>query len=631
MDSDNADIDTVYNDMVTILHAAADKTVPKCEFNPFTKPYWTSGVKIAHEKERSLRKAWVINGRPREIRMAANTNICGICSLRKITNTSNHWCPQCEEALCDECRDHHKLLKVTQSHKPIPILDYKSIPSFISDIQQSCIYHNEQYQQYCLEHALPICYKCITDHRKCNVTTLEKVIDNVKTSEQFLDLEARLNDLLKNIDKIKKDRNANVSSIEETKTRIVKEIQQKKAEINKLLDNLKKQIIKDLEKKECESKGSIQMVLSSVIEKETMVTQCQTNFKSIKQYASDLQTFLGMNEIEVKVYEDEQYLQSLKEAKSLEQLDLAFNVDPVLKIMLNSLKNFGSIEMTIKTNSLEFIRAKDTQAQLQVVKTKKTIDDVKLISQQEITINGSDIRGCCMSEEGDILYTDNLMDNGCLTVVASKNKLKYKLPLGPSWGFDITLIDGKRVAITTGGSQVNIGIDIIDVKKRSKIKFIKLPGRAWGITRGHNSLFVCVEERGIYKINTLDYTTSRVISCSLPSCPYVAVYKDKIYYTNYIDNSVVCCNSNGSRVWAFKDELVLKEPEGIAVDNNGNVYVVGETSSNVVLISSDGKHHKELLTEDDGLSSPSAIFLDGENKKLLVANTSLIAFVYNIL
>ncbi|CAG2223811.1 unnamed protein product [Mytilus edulis] len=176
--------------------------------------------------------------------MATNTSICGICSLRKITLTSNFWCPQCEEALCDECRDHHKLLKVTQSHIPIPLSDYKSIPSFISDIQQSCIYHNEQYQQYCLEHALPICYKCITDHRKCNVTTLEKVIDNVKTSEQFLDLESRIEDLLQNIDQIKKDRHSNVTKIEETKTRLVQEIRHKRAEINKRLDNLEKHIIK---------------------------------------------------------------------------------------------------------------------------------------------------------------------------------------------------------------------------------------------------------------------------------------------------------------------------------------------------------------------------------------------------
>ncbi|VDH94491.1 Hypothetical predicted protein [Mytilus galloprovincialis] len=60
MDSDNADINTLYNDMVTILHSAVDKTVPKCGFNPFTKPYWTSGNKIAHEKERTLRKSCVL-------------------------------------------------------------------------------------------------------------------------------------------------------------------------------------------------------------------------------------------------------------------------------------------------------------------------------------------------------------------------------------------------------------------------------------------------------------------------------------------------------------------------------------------------------------------------------------------
>ncbi|XP_071150317.1 uncharacterized protein [Mytilus edulis] len=560
--------------------------------------------------------------------MAANTSICGICSLRQITQTSNHWCQQCEEPLCDECRDHHKLLKVTRSHEVIPISDYKSIPSFITDIQQSCIYHNEPYQQYCVEHALPICFKCINDHRKCNVTTLEKIFNNVKTSEQFLDLASRLGDLLQNIDQIKKDRNSNVTNIEETKTRLVKEIRQRRAEINKRLDYLEKQIIKDLDEKACQNCESIQNVLSSVKEKEIIISKCQENFQKMKQYASDLQTFLGMNEIGVKVYENEQYLQSMKEAKRLEQLELEWTVDPFVETILKSFKNFGSIEMRTQTSSIEFTRAKNKQAQLQVVTTKKTIDDVKLILQKKITTDGMDIRGCCMSAEGDMLYTDFQVQGAWLTVITSDNKLKYKMSLDPR--FDITLIDEKTVAITSGESWEKVGIDIIDIKKRSKIKFIKLSRSPYGIARDHNSLFVCVERRGIYKINILDGTTSCVISCVLPSYSYVAVYKDRIYYTNNEDDSVVCCDSNGSRVWTFKDRLVLNEPEGIAVDNIGNVYVVGEKSSNVVILSNDGKHHKELLTADDGLNSPSAIFLDRENRKLLVANTEETAFLYNI-
>ncbi|VDI23368.1 Hypothetical predicted protein [Mytilus galloprovincialis] len=565
--------------------------------------------------------------------MAANTGICGICSLRQITQTSNHWCQQCEEPLCDECRDNHKLLKVTRSHDLIPISDYKSIPSFITDIQQSCIYHNEQYQQYCVEHALPICFKCINDHRKCNVTTLEQVTNNVKTSEKFLDLESRLDDLSQNIDIIKKDRNYNVTNIEQMKTKLGKAIRQKRAEINKHLDNLEKIIVKDLEEKECQSKERIKKVISLVKEKETIISQCQTDFLSIKQYASNLQTFFGITEIEVKVYENEQYLHSLGEDKSLEQVELVWKEDPAIHCILSSLRNFGSIELKTQTSNIEFTRAKDKQAQLQVVKTEETIDNVKMVLQREIstiTTYGSDIRGCCLSEEGDMLFTDNQLENGCLTVIATDNKLKYKMPLGPSCGFDITCIDGKRVAITTGGSEVKIGIDIIDVKKRSKIKFIELPSRTWGITGGHNSLIVCVEGRGIYKINTLDYTTSHVFSCDLSFYSYVAVYTDKIYYTNNKDKSVVCCDCNGSRGWTFKDNMVLNEPGGIAVDNNGNVYVVGEKSLNVVIISSDGKHHKQLLSEDDGLFTPSAIFLDKENKKLLLANTSDTAFVYNI-
>ncbi|XP_071150723.1 uncharacterized protein [Mytilus edulis] len=562
--------------------------------------------------------------------MASNPSICGICSLRQITKVCKYWCPGCEEAICDECKEHHKLLKATRSHEPIPISNYKSLPSFITGIQQSCVYHNEQYQQYCAEHALPICFKCINDHRKCNVTTLEKVTNDFKTSEQFLDLESRLEDLLQNIGRIKKDRNSNMTNIEETKMRLSKEIRQKRVEINKHLDNLEKQLIKDLEEKECQSKDSIQKVLSSVTEKETMVTQCHTNFQSIKQYASDLQTFLGIKEIKVVVYENEQYLQSLIEAKSLEQIDLEWKVDPVFETIPNSLKNFGSITMRTKTSSLEFIISKNKQAQIQVVITKKTnINDAKLTLQTDITTNGQYIKGCCMSKEGDFLFTDHFYEKSLITI-ASNNKLKHTMPLGPSYGFDITLIDETTVAITDVKSGQNFGIDIIDIKNQRKKKFIKLPGRTWGITRDHNSLFVCVEGLGIYKVNISDYATTHVISCNLPTFSYVSVFLDKIYYTSDEDHSVVCCDKNGSRVWTFQDELILNEPSGIAVDKNGNVYVVGFCSSNVIIISSDGKHHTQILTSDDGLSSPSAMFLDTENRKVLVANNKKTAFVFNI-
>ncbi|XP_063411174.1 uncharacterized protein LOC134694109 [Mytilus trossulus] len=559
--------------------------------------------------------------------MTSNTNVCGICALRQIMKTPEHWCSECEEALCGECKDHHKLLKATRRHEPIPISSYKSLPPFIANIQQSCVFHNEQYQIYCNEHTKPLCLQCINDHSKCDVTSLEKVTRNVKTSEQFLDLETRLNDLLQNIERIQKNREANVTDIEKMRVHNVKEIKQIRVDINNHLDNLEKQILEELREKEYQCKESIQKVLLPVKERGSIITQCQLNFKRIKDYASDLQTYIGMRDLEVTVYENEQYLQSLVEG--LEHLDLVFKVDTSYQSILNNLKSFGSIEMKKCISDIELTRAKNKQAQIQVTAARKSVQDVKLVLKKQIITNGRVVRGCCMSRNGDVLFTDHSL-NKSLYVLKSDGTLKYKMSVDPSNGFDITCVDDKNVAVTSGYSKDKTGIDIINIENRNKIKFINLPGCSYGITHDHDSLFVCVEKRGIYKVKSVDYTTSHLISCKLPWGSYVSVFNGNIYYTDCVDHSVACCDHNGSRVWTFKDNSVLKEPRGITADNEGNVFVVWEQSSTVVIISKDGKHHKEILTKGDGVLYPTAIFFDKQKKKLLVTNLESTVFLYNV-
>ncbi|XP_063412651.1 uncharacterized protein LOC134695354 [Mytilus trossulus] len=428
---------------------------------------------------------------------------------------------------------------------------------------------------------------------------------------------------------MKKDRNANVINIEKMRTRHVKEIQQIRVEINKHLDILERKVIKDLKDKESQCKERIQKVLSSVKEKETMINQCQVNFQSVKQHASDLQIFLGIKDIEVKVNENERYLQSLIKAKSFEDIELVCKVDTGLHDILNNLKNLATIEMKSRSSNIEFCRAKDIQAQLHVATPKKTVNDVKLILQKKITTEGEEVRGCCMSE-GNFLITDHC-GNAQFKFLASDGTIKYGMSLENCMGYDITRVDEKHVAITSGNSlNYTTGLEIVNIEKRRKVKFIKLPDHSYGITCNRDSLFVCVRRHGIYKVSTANYTTSQVISCNLSRYSYVSTFADKIYYTENIKEEVVCCYLNGSPCWIFKDDSVLKWPRGITVDTNGNVFVVGQESSNVVLISNDGKDQKEILSKKDGLRGPSAIFCDKQKRELLVANLKQTAFLYNI-
>lgn len=289
------------------------------------------------------------------------------------------------------------------------------------------------------------------------------------------------------------------------------------------------------------------------------------------------------------------------ENKQIDQVDLDIKVDPGLISISNSLKNLGSVEIKTTSSNIHSIRAKDKHAQFQVTPTK-TINDLNLILQKKIATGYESIRGCCISVNGRYFFTNyNYRKN--LHVISSDGTFRYGMLHIPSDGFDITVIDEKNIAITSGFSYDHIGIDIIDTETQKKIKFINLPDRPFGITRCNNSLFVCVDGLGIYKsIYTVGYSISRMISCNLPLASYVSVFNDNIYYTDKRDDCVVCCDRKGSHVWTFKATLVFKFPTGINVDNHGNVFVVGDMSSNVIIISNDGTHHREILTKDDAMN-----------------------------
>jgi hypothetical protein len=49
--------------------------------------------------------------------MATSRNIlCGICEAHHITNYADQFCPECDEGLCSECENHHKVSKSSRNH-----------------------------------------------------------------------------------------------------------------------------------------------------------------------------------------------------------------------------------------------------------------------------------------------------------------------------------------------------------------------------------------------------------------------------------------------------------------------------------------------------------------------------------
>ena len=144
------------------------------------------------------------------------------------------------------------------------------------------------------------------------------------------------------------------------------------------------------------------------------------------------------------------------------------------------------------------------------------------------------------------------------------------------------------------------------------------------------TIYYCAEDNGLKMLNFSDKSISNIINSKMSVFYYIATSGNKFYYTNNKTNTVTCCDLHGTTKWEFNVERVLRAPHGISVDNDGNVYVVGYVSDNVVVIFPNGQRHRQLLCDKDGLFKPTILDYDRSTNRLLVVNQKRGAFLFYV-
>ncbi|XP_071123645.1 uncharacterized protein [Mytilus edulis] len=555
--------------------------------------------------------------------MATSSLSCGVWDLRHITKPSALWCSECDEGLCECCQEHHSLSKASRNHTVIPISEYKKIPKDIVQISQLFDKHNEKYIIYCQKHECPCCSSCIVqNHNKCDeIVKLDDVIHNAKTSNTLYEIEQTLAEVTENIKKIMKDRQNNLKTLSETQKKIENEIQETRTAINNHIDKIQADIINELYASEDKESKNIRKLLNSLEEKQQEVAILQKNIADIKQHASDLQTFLSLKRIEKEIAGKDEYIRSMSGSENLKKIGLSFRLNTAVKNFISDIQNFGRITVESKPSTIELTTRKQKQAQMMVAKVpSRSFGNINLQLQQTInTKQNNNTFGTCLLPDGRVVFSSysSTIGNGTLTVLNANGSLSDEIKLS---FFDVTYITEDNTLAVSRGSSLFKCIYIIDMENQKVKKTISVKDYIYGITYNENQLVCSGRNRGIQLINPNDETISDIVVGEMRAESYVTTFGDKLYHTNPVKNTVTCHNIQGKLQWIFQNESVLKKPGGITVDSSGDIYVVGRKSNNIILISNDGKQHRQLLSGRDGLSEPSSIHFSQEKNMLIVAN-----------
>ncbi|CAG2214503.1 unnamed protein product [Mytilus edulis] len=201
--------------------------------------------------------------------------------------------------------------------------DYHNLPAFMQESGSKCRDHEKKYELYCSFHACPCCVQCITDeHQKCqDLKPLSVILKQVKSSASVQLYEKDLKDVKENLETAINYLKTRISNIYTQKTKAVEEIRYMRKSINDYLNKLEQDILNDLESKHSKLKLNMDSLVQQMKQRASQINQMQSQFTKITQYATDLQIYIGLREIEKTTSQTVKYIEDLKvETTSLKRI-----------------------------------------------------------------------------------------------------------------------------------------------------------------------------------------------------------------------------------------------------------------------------------------------------------------------
>ncbi|CAC5374951.1 unnamed protein product [Mytilus coruscus] len=207
------------------------------------------------------------------------------------------------------------------------------------------------------------------------MTPLSDILKQVKSSDAVTLLEKNLNDLKENIGEIEEYLRNRISTNAEQKAEAIRNIRSMRKSIDDYLNQLEQQLLKDLEIEHSKLKTKMETLLHVVDKRANQIRKLQNEFSNMTKHATELQTYVGLKEIEKITLKEGYYIDDLKRVSDLNERNLHVKTSPALISILHDVKSFGEITVDTRPCNVQANARRKIQAQCLV--PVRTIDQIK--------------------------------------------------------------------------------------------------------------------------------------------------------------------------------------------------------------------------------------------------------------
>ena len=293
------------------------------------------------------------------------------------------------------------------------------------------------------------------------------------------------------------------------------------------------------------------------------------------------------------------------------------------------ISTFGAVSITKKHCSSSLVKEAEWQAQIPQESKLGVTPQLtrKTTVNFQTGVNGHIcIKGCDILPDGKLIFAD---EKGKRLLMFSNNgNFEKDIVWFPDKPYEVSCTGEDVVAVTIYDKREVVFVNVIT---NTIINTVDIGHRCFGTDFSMNRLAIrAIPKYTSSHIVNLDPEGKLIDRVNIPGwfSTNISLRDSTIKCTDWRTNTIYCYTLTGQEIWTFKDENVLRQPEGIALDKNRNIYVAGNGTNNVVVLSPDGKNCRQILTESDGLERPCSLRINIDRNELLVCNMTGPAFVF---
>ncbi|XP_063426573.1 uncharacterized protein LOC134710234 [Mytilus trossulus] len=494
--------------------------------------------------------------------------------------------------------------------------DYHKLPKLMQEFSVHCHYHKRKFEIYYRFHDCPCCIQCITDkHTKCQeMKPLSDILKQFKSSASVHHLEKEMDNVKENFKTMIKYLNGRLSLSNDQKIKGLYEIQSVRSQIDAFLNKLEQNIIDNLEFQHSKLTSKTNTILIQLHQQTEKISQLQNQFSKITQYATELQIYVSLREIDKTTSQAAQYIEDLKNGDNFDEKCLEVTISSELQSILKDVKSFGDIKTNSRPYTIQVKAGRKDQAQY-LVPVIPTIEQIKPVMQRPLTIP--------VHMKYEYMFACRILPDNTYLVLNGDYYYKY-LALFRNDGIflrvvvnlessslDVCFVRNKTVAVTLG---IDNQIALVNVERNKIVKRFNLSHNCDAVASDGQMLVISGKVNHIQRstLVNLNDETHKVLEIGAGR---IALFNGNIYGTIY--KEVCCYKITGELLWKFTHNKVGYS-DGLALDKNGFVYIASSAMNVVMVVSPDGKIYEIILSAADGIQSPGAMDINRDTGIMIV-------------